>query len=214
MDKTEINEIVRKIIDYSRNIKEDLAAPKVWETYRDPFKVLISIIISIRTREEITIRVVENFFKKFKDVEDIKKADIDEITDSLKMVGLYNQKAKWIKEIAEKWDYRKICDKKFLENLPGVGKKVRNVYLIIVCNENCIAVDSNVHRIVNRIGIVNTKSFEETEMALYDLIDKKYWKDLNFNFVKFGRHICKPKKPLCETCVVKEYCKYYKNKMK
>jgi len=214
MDKTKVNEIIERIIDYSKNINENLAAPKVWEEFRDPFKVLISIIISIRTREEITIKVVEDFFKKFRDIEDIKKASIEEIANSLKMVGLYNQKARWIKEIAEKWDYEKICDKEFLEKLPGVGRKVRNVYLIIVCNEDCIAVDSNVHRIVNRIGIVNTKSFEETEIALYDLVDKKYWKELNFSFVKFGRNICKPNKPLCETCIVKEYCKYYKNKMK
>jgi len=214
MDKTEVNEIVEKIINYSKDIKEDLAAPKVWEEYKDPFKVLISIIISIRTREEITIKTVDEFFKRFKDIEDVKKASIEEIASYLKRVGLYNQKARWIKEIAERWDYKKACDEEFIQSLPGVGRKVRNVYLIIVCDKDYIAVDSNVHRVLNRIGIVNTKNFEETEKALYDLIDKKYWKELNFSLVKFGRSICKPKKPLCEICIIKENCKYYKNKIK
>ncbi|RDD52483.1 endonuclease III [Nanoarchaeota archaeon NZ13-N] len=214
MDKAEIDEIIEKIIDYSKNIEEDLAAPEVWEELKDPFKVLISVIISIRTREEVTIKAVRDFFKKFKDIEDIKKASMGEIANSLKMVGLNNQKARWIKEIAEKWDYKKICDEEFLQKLPGVGRKVRNVYLIIVCNRDYIAVDSNVHRIVNRIGIVNTKRFEETERALYNIIDKKYWRELNFNFVKFGRKICKPINPRCDICIIKNKCLYYKNKEK
>jgi len=214
MDKTKANDIVRKIIEYSENIKEDLASPKVWETYHDPFKVLISIIISIRTREEVTVRVVEEFFRKFKNIEDIKNASIEDIANSLKSVGLYNQKAKWIKEIAEKWIYEKCCDEEFIKSLPGVGNKVKNVYLILVCNGDYIAVDANVHRIVNRIGIVNTKRFEETEKALYEIIDKEYWKILNFSLVKFGRNICKPKNPLCNICIVKEDCEYYKNKIR
>ena len=212
MDKTEVNKIIERIIEYSNSIDEDLAARKIWESHRDPFKVLISILISIRTREEITIKVANDFFKKFNTIEDIKNSSEEYIAKCLKSVGLYHQKAKWIKEIAKKWDYNKACDKEFIESLPGVGRKVRNVYLIIVCNEDCIAVDSNVHRIVNRIGIVNTKNPEETERELYKLIDKKYWKILNFSLVKFGRRICKPRKPLCNICIVKNKCLYYKNK--
>lgn len=214
MDKTEINNIIYKIIEFSKQIEDKLAAIEIWEKYKDPFKVLITAIISIRVREETTIKVSEEFFKRFKNVEDIKNCSEDEIKKYLKNVGLYNQKAKWIKKIAEIWDYSKICDENYIRSLPGVGRKVGNVYLDIVCNKEYIAVDSNVHRILNRIGIINTKGFEETEKILYDILEKKYWKDINYYLIKFGRNICKSKKPLCSLCPIIEKCNYYKNKIK
>ncbi|MEM1895887.1 MAG: endonuclease III, partial [Nanopusillaceae archaeon] len=174
--------------------------------------VLITAIISIRVREETTIKVSEKFFNRFKTLEDIRNSSEDEIKEYLKNVGLYNQKAKWIKKIAEIWDYNKSCDEEYIRSLPGVGRKVANVYLNIVCNKNYIAVDSNVHRVLNRIGIVKTKNFEDTEKELYSLLDKEYWSLINYYLIKFGRNICKPLKPKCNICPIKEKCNYYKNK--
>ncbi|MEM4819181.1 MAG: endonuclease III [Nanopusillaceae archaeon] len=212
MDKTEINNIIKKIISFSDKIEDKLAAPEIWKNFKDPFKVLITAIISIRVREETTIKVSEKFFNRFKTLEDIRNSSEDEIKEYLKNVGLYNQKAKWIKKIAEIWDYNKSCDEEYIRSLPGVGRKVANVYLNIVCNKNYIAVDSNVHRVLNRIGIVKTKNFEDTEKELYSLLDKEYWSLINYYLIKFGRNICKPLKPKCNICPIKEKCNYYKNK--
>jgi endonuclease-3 len=194
------------------NISERLASPYIWEKYKDPFKVLITILLSIRVREEKTLEVSERLFSKFKSLENFKKASLEEIKDTIKDIGLYNNKAKWIKEIADLWDYNKYCDEEYIRSLPGVGRKVANVYLIIVCNKNYIAVDTHVHRIFNRIGIVKTKDPEETEKELYKIIPEKYWRNINFAFVIFGRNICKPINPKCNICKIKEYCKYYKGK--
>ncbi|MEM4571476.1 MAG: endonuclease III, partial [Nanopusillaceae archaeon] len=193
-------------------IKDNLAAPEIWENFQDPLKVLIAAIISIRVREETTIKVSKEFFKRFKNLEDIKNSSEEEIKKYLKNVGLYNQKTKWIKKIAEIWNYEKSCDEEFIRSLPGVGRKVANVYLSIVCNRNYIAVDSNVHRVLNRIGIVKTKNFEDTEKNLYSLLDEKYWNKINYYLIKFGRNVCKPLKPKCEFCPVNKKCNYYKNK--
>ena len=210
MDK--VNEIIQLMIKTleKNNIKEELASPYIWEKYKDPLKVLITIIISVRTKEEKTFEVSERFFNKFKSLDDIRSAKIDEIKEVLRDIGLYNQKAKWIKEIADLWDYSRQCDEEFIRKLPGVGRKVANVYLSIVCNKEYIAVDSHVHRISNRIGIVSTKKPEQTEIELYKVISKDYWRDINRLFVIFGRNICKPINPKCEICEVKKLCKYYK----
>lgn len=212
MDKTKINNIIKELVEFSRKIKDPLAAPIIWKKYKDPLKVIITAIISIRVREETTIRVSKKFFKRFKNIEDLKNSSEEEIKKYLKGVGLYNQKAKWIKKISEIWDYNKMCDEDFIRSLPGVGRKVANVYLNIVCKKNYIAVDSNVHRILNRIGIVKTKNFEETEKILYDILEKNYWNKINYSLIKFGRNICKPRNPKCLECPIKENCNYYKNK--
>ncbi|BBL45461.1 G/T mismatches repair enzyme [Nanobdella aerobiophila] len=189
-------------------INEILASPYIWEKYKDSFKVLITILLSIRLREEKTLEVSKRLFNIYKDIESIKKASLEDIKNTIKDIGLYNNKAKWIKEIAELWDYNKQCDEDFIRSLPGIGRKIANVYFIIVCNKNYIAVDTHVHRIFNRIGIVNTKNPEKTEEELYKIIPEKYWKDINFKFVLFGRNICKPVNPRCIICNVRIYCNY------
>jgi len=208
-----IKEIIKGIEETLRenNINEKLASPYIWEKYKDPFKVLITILLSIRVREEKTLEVSERLFNKYNKLEDIRNASLEEIKDTIRDIGLYNNKAKWIKEIAEKWDYNKYYDEEYIRSLPGVGRKIANVYLIIVCNKNYIAVDTHVHRISNRIGIVKTKNPEETEMELYKVIPEEYYNKINFLFVLFGRNICKPINPKCNICKINKYCKYYKS---
>ncbi len=204
-----VNDIINILLNL--DIKDILATEEVWKKYKDPFRLLITIIISIRVREEKTIEVSERLFSKYRAIEDIKNSSIDEIRDTIKDIGLFNQKAKWIKYIAEVWDYNKICDEEFIRSLPGVGRKVANLYLSVVCNKDYIAVDTHVHRILNRLGIINTRNHEETEKELYKILDKSYWKLINFKLVRFGRNICKPRDPKCEICPLNNYCKYYKN---
>ena len=207
-------EIISLMVNSVKGIKDMLAVPYVFDTYKDPFKVLIATIISIRVREEKTIEVCNRLFSVYKTVDDFKRADKVNIESLLKDIGLYRQKAKWIKEIASVWDYNKQCDENFIRSLPGVGRKVANVYLSLVCNKDYIAVDTHVHRIFNRLGLVKTSSPEDTEEELYKIFPKKYWKEINRIGVLFGRNICKPKNPRCDICSLNSICNYYRSNVK
>ncbi len=216
LSSREIEEILLKMRKATRDFEEKLAAPFIWEEYKDPFKVLIAIILSIRTQEKNTIRASKNLFEKFPDPGDIVNASDKEIEEAIKNVGLYKQKAKWIKEVARYYiEHRSLPkNRDELMKLPGVGRKVANVYLNIVHNENVIAVDTHVHRVSNRLGLVSTKNPEKTEIELYKVIPQKYWRDINELFIKFGKTICRPSNPSCDICPLKEYCKYYQDTVK
>lgn len=202
--------IEKQLLDFSID-KEILATPYIWEKYKDPLKVLITIIFSIRVREEVTIKISEKFFEKYKNLDDIRKASLEEIENEIRMIGLYKNKARWIKEISNIWDYNKCCDEDFIRSLPGVGRKVANLYLSVVCNKDYIAVDTHVHRVLNRIGVIDTKDPNETEEELYNILPKEYYSKINFILVRFGRNVCKPINPKCELCYIKDLCKYYKS---
>ena len=212
-----INEILRILKKETEKYNEILVSDYVWKKYRDPLKVLIAIVLSIRSKEENTLKSCENLFSKIKTPEDLLNIPEDQVISLIKPCGLPKQKARWIKEIAKYYidnHYKLPKNTNELIKLPGVGRKVANVYLSVVYGENVIAVDTHVHRIFNRLGIVSTKTPEETEKELYKIIPKRWWKNINKIFVKFGRNVCLPRNPKCEICPIKNKCKYYllKNK--
>jgi len=96
--------------------------------------------------------------------------------------------------------------------LPGVGRKTANCVLVYAFEKPAIPVDIHVHRISNRLGLVETKNPEETEQELMNKIKKKYWIEINDTFVMYGQNICKPISPMCNVCKIKKNCKYYKTK--
>ena len=180
----------------------------------DPFKILIGTILSSRTRDENTTHALAKLFKKYKGVKEISEANIDDIKEEISSVGFYNIKASRIKEVAN------IIESKFhgqvpdnteeLLKLPGVGRKTANCVLVYAFQKSAIPVDTHVHRICNRLGIVNTKSPEETEEELSMSVAKKHWIRLNSAFVRYGQNICLPLKPKCNYCNLRHICKYYK----
>jgi endonuclease-3 len=180
----------------------------------DPYVVLTATILSHRTKDEITEKVVIDFIKKYPNVNELAKADIKELENVIKKVGFYRNKAKTLiklaKVLVEKYNGKIPDDINELLSLPGVGRKTANCVLVYAYKKPAIPVDTHVHRIMNRLGIVETKTPEETEFALMEKIDKKYWLDINETFIRFGKSICKPIKPLCNICVLKTICKYYK----
>jgi endonuclease-3 len=99
-----------------------------------------------------------------------------------------------------------------LLDLPGVGRKTANCVLVYAFDKPAIPVDIHVHRISNRLGLVDTKNPEETEQELMKKVPKKYWIDINDTFVMYGQNICKPISPMCDVCKIKKNCKYYKTK--
>jgi endonuclease-3 len=184
------------------------------EEGNDPFKILIGTIISARTKDEYSKIAIRNLFSNFKNIEGIANAKVDDIANVIKVAGFYKVKAKRIKEVAriihEEYNDQVPNDIEELLKLPGVGRKTANCVLVYAFNEHAIPVDTHVHRIANRLGLVNTNKPEETENELKRIIDKRYWKYINDRFVMFGQNICKPIKPRCNECLLRDICKYYK----
>ncbi|MEO0280333.1 MAG: endonuclease III [candidate division WOR-3 bacterium] len=198
-----------KIEEYSKNLKVPLVTLIALKR-RSDFSTLISAILSSRTKDEVTGRVMENFLKRVKDFNDLKKLKIKEIEKLIYPVGFYKVKAKILKrlskEIIKKYG-GKIPDKfEELVKLPGVGRKVANLILIEIFKKDEICVDTHVHRISNRLGWVNTKKREETEKKLKEIFPREYWSRINRTLVSFGQGVCKPLKPLCGICPVEPFC--------
>jgi len=181
-----------------------------------PFSILIGTILSARTKDENTAKVVRKLFARYKSVSALANAKIKDVEKTIRSIGFYHVKAKRIVEVASiinsqykgnvPDDFEKLID------LPGVGRKTANCVLVYAFEKPAIPVDVHVHRISNRLGLVETKTPEETEFALMKKIPKKFWLDLNETFVMYGQNICKPISPMCNICKIKKNCKYYKTK--
>jgi len=181
-----------------------------------PFSILIGTILSARTKDESTARISKELFKRYKTAKQLANAKTKDVEKIIKSIGFYHVKARRIIEVS------KIIDSKYkgkvpddLENLvelPGVGRKTANCVLVYAYDKPAIPVDIHVHRISNRLGLVDTKTPEETEFELMKKIPKKFWLEINDTFVMYGQNICKPISPMCDVCKIKNSCKYYKTK--
>ena len=181
----------------------------------DPYKILIGTILSARTRDETTTNVIKMLFSKFKNPEELSRANLKEIKELIQKIGFYNVKAARIKEVSkilvDKYNSKVPPNLEDLLSFPGVGRKTANCVLVYGFRKPAIPVDVHVHRISNRIGIVNTKKPEDTEIVLQKSIDRKHWIAVNETFVVFGQNICLPIKPKCNACRLTILCKYYEN---
>ncbi len=181
---------------------------------QDPFKILIATVLSHRTKDEVTSKASERLFAEYPDVESLSKGNLRKISRLIKPVGFYNTKARRVKEIARIL-HAKYSDKvpesmEELLSLPAVGRKTANCVLVYAFQTPAIPVDTHVHRISNRLGLVETKMPDETETALTATVDRRYWLEINDLFVRFGQTICKPIGPRCGICSLKNECKYYR----
>ncbi|MEE9512045.1 MAG: endonuclease III [Nitrosopumilaceae archaeon] len=181
-----------------------------------PFSILIGTILSARTKDENTAKVVKKLFSKYKSPQELAKAKIKNVEKIIKSIGFYHVKSKRIIDVASiiSSQYKGNVPNDFEEllKLPGVGRKTANCVLVYAFDNPAIPVDTHVHRISNRLGLVQTKTPEETEFALMKKIPKKHWLEINDTFVMYGQNICKPISPMCDVCKIKNICKYYKAK--
>jgi len=181
-----------------------------------PFSILIGTILSARTKDENTTKVVKKLFSRYKTPQALAKAKVRDVERLIKSIGFYHVKTKRIIQVASIIDsqYKGKVPENFekLIELPGVGRKTANCVLVYAFDTPAIPVDTHVHRISNRLGLVDTKMPEETEMELRKKIPKKYWLQINDTFVMFGQNICKPISPMCDICKIKTKCNYYKSK--
>ena len=179
----------------------------------DPFRILISTILSARSRDEVTYPLCEELFKKYPTARKLSGAKTSDVEKMIKKIGFYRQKTKYIINTAKKIvELKKVpSDIDELVKLPGVGRKVAGCVMVYAHGKDAIPVDTHVHRISNRLGLVKTKYPEQTEQELMKLTPKKYWQYVNDLFVGYGKTTCKPITPQCYRCKVLKYCEF-KNK--
>ncbi len=176
----------------------------------DPFKTLICALISTRTKDEVTAKVCEKLLKRVQSPQDLLNIPLKELEDLLYPVGFYKTKARHLKELAkdllDRFQGEVPKDLKDLLSLKGVGRKVANLVLADGYGIPAICVDTHVHRITNRWGLIKTKTPYETERALMEILPKDLWSEINRLLVAFGQRICTPVNPKCYECPISQYC--------
>jgi endonuclease-3 len=182
-------------------------------TNTDPYVVLITTILSQRSKDENTEKASNQLFQDGWDVYEVAKKDPEELYDKIKPSGMYRQKAKNIVEtskvLIKEYQGKVPPDIEKLTQLPGVGRKTANIVLWISFGIPAMAVDTHVHRIANRLGWINTKTPEKSEYALMEILPSRLWGPINGSMVEFGKAICKPRTPLCSLCPINRSCQYY-----
>ena len=206
-------ERIRKIVEILREEKKKWNVPIVTlmsQTGSDPFKILVATVLSLRTKDEVTAKAAERLFQVADTPEKLLKLEEDEIASLIYPVGFYRRKARNLKEIAkiliEKYGGKVPDDLEELLKLPGVGRKTANLVITLGYRKPGICVDTHVHRIMNRLGYVKTKTPEETEFALREKLPREFWIEINDLLVSLGQHICHPTSPKCSQCPVEPYC--------
>jgi len=179
--------------------------PVVEEVGGDYFRVLISAMLSARTRDEVTDKVCRKLFEKVKNFKDFEKLSLREIERLIYGVGFYKNKARYLKRLSKLKEVPNSFEE--LMKINGVGRKVANLVLSVGFGKDVVCVDTHVHRITNRWGFVKTKNVYETELELMKRLDRKYWKKINRLLVAYGQNVCKPVRPLCSECKIQSYCK-------
>ena len=211
------DESIHQVIKILRKEVAMLREPAVTQVsrQRDPYKVLVSCIISLRTKDEVTRESSKRLFEAADNPDEMSALSLHGIEKLIYPAGFYRVKANNIREISRILlaDYGGQVPDEIDEllKLPGVGRKTANLVVSMGFGKPGICVDTHVHRISNRLGFVQTTTPDQTEDALREKLDKKYWLDINNLMVRFGQDICRPVGPKCSICELKRYCDYYKS---
>ena len=207
------NKNIDQVIKILRQEMKDLPDPSVTlvgKRWKSPFLVLISCILSLRTKDETTLPASERLFQLAETPERMVKLRASQIEKAVYPVGFYKTKARNIlgicRDIIQQFDGKVPDDIDTLMTMKGVGRKTANLVLTEGFGIPAMCVDTHVHRISNRFGYILTKTPEETEFALRKKLPKKHWMDYNALLVTWGQNRCRPISPVCSQCGVKKYC--------
>lgn len=177
---------------------------------RDPYRVLISTLLSLRTKDETTRRAAERLLAKAPGPDELLKLRESRIRALIYPVGFYKTKARVLKEVSRRivgeYGGKVPDDLDTLLTLKGVGRKTANLVVTLGYGKPGICVDTHVHRIANRLGYVRTKNPEETEFALREKLPPRYWIPINDCLVAYGQNLCRPVSPFCSRCRLAPYC--------
>jgi endonuclease-3 len=190
------------------------ALAKITAETEDPFRVLVGTILSQRTRDEMTEKATDQLFAKYADAPALAEADTADVERHIRPVGFYHQKAPQIQRVSrilvERYGGRVPSTYEELMELPQVGSKTANCVLVYGFGIPRIPVDTHVHRVSNRLGLVTEKTPEKTEAALMAVVPRRYWLAVNELFIEFGKEICRPIGPRCEVCSFRSFCRHYR----
>ncbi len=209
LDNKQIAEVIKRLKIAMKDLP-DPSVTLVGKKYNSPFLVLISCLLSLRTKDTTTLPICEKLFPKVSTIEGFLKLSPQEIEKHIYPVGFYKTKARTIlgicRDLKERFNSQVPDDLDQLLTLKGVGRKTANLVLTEGFGKLGICVDTHVHRISNRLGYVRTKDPNETEFALRDKLPTQYWIEYNALLVTWGQNVCKPVSPLCTTCPVNKMC--------
>ncbi|MBD3369124.1 endonuclease III [Candidatus Fermentibacteria bacterium] len=188
----------------------ELGVPEPVRSGRDPFRVLVSTVVSLRTRDAVTARVAPQVLDLAPDPGSMARVDPERLSKVLRPAGFYRRKAGQLialaREVERRFEGRVPDDLEDLLSLPGVGRKTANYVLGMAFGVPSICVDVHVHRVSNRLGLVQTSTPERTEAALEELFPPRIWSSINHVMVRFGQRVCRPVGPLCGECSFGEWC--------
>jgi endonuclease-3 len=209
MDDRHMAEIIR-LLEQELVKRELPIVTRLAEEHRDPFEILISTLLSLRTKDEVTAAATERLFLLASTPAEMLRLSEAAIQRAIYPVGFYRNKAETIRhvcrELIERFQSRVPDSIEELLTLKGVGRKTANLVVSLGFNGAGLCVDTHVHRISNRIGYVRTKNPEETEFALRAKLPPEHWSRYNTLLVAFGRNTCRPISPLCSHCPVETFC--------
>jgi endonuclease III len=209
MEENKINDVV-KILRKELAIGQMPIVSHLAKDQHDPFVVLISTLLSLRTKDEVTAVATERLLALAKTPAEMLKIPLTKIAKTIYPVGFYHVKARTIhsvcRDLIKRFNSKVPDDLDELLSIKGVGRKTANLVVSLAYGKEGICVDTHVHRISNRLGYVQTKTPEETEFALRAKLPRKHWIIYNTIMVAFGRKTCKPISPLCSLCPVYQYC--------
>ncbi|HXX53130.1 MAG TPA: endonuclease III [Thermodesulfovibrionales bacterium] len=204
---------ISKVMPILERQVESLGTPwldKLSSREGNPFTILISCLLSLRTQDRITEQASLRLYKIAKTPSDMAKLSVKTIEKAIYPVGFYRVKAKRIKDISlvlfKEHDSEVPSNIDSLLKLKGVGRKTANLVLTLGYEKPGICVDTHVHRIFNRLDFVSTRTPRDTEFALRRKLPRPYWKRINGLLVAFGQNICKPISPFCSRCALNKYC--------
>ncbi len=190
------------------------ALARITAETEDPFQVLIGTILSQRTRDEMTEVATAQLFARYPDAAALAAADTADVERRIHPVGFYRQKAPQIQKVSrilvERYRGRVPSTYEELMDLPQVGSKTANCVLVYGFGIPRIPVDTHVHRVSNRLGLVEAKTPEKTEAALMAVVPRRYWLAVNELFIEFGKDVCLPIRPRCEACSFRPFCAYFR----
>jgi endonuclease III len=179
-------------------------------TNREPFKVLICCLLSLRSRDVITMPACTRLFREADTPEEIIDMPKEKLVELIYPVKFYYHKADVLKEVSqellERFDGQVPDEVEVLDTIKGVGRKTANLVVSLGYGKPAICVDTHVHRICNRLGYVKTRTPDETEQVLRQKLPLRYWNMINRVMVRHGQEICRPLTPLCPECPVNAYC--------
>lgn len=210
MRQEQIHAAIRIVKQEIRRWQEPVGGVIARESNRDPFLILISCLLSLRTKDKTTDEASHRLFALARTPAAMLKLPLKKIERAIYPVGFYRTKAKSIHQICDRLldAYGGIVPDSIdeLVTLPGVGRKTANLVVTVGYGKPGICVDIHVHRISNRWGYIKTKTPEESEQALRDTLPKRYWITFNDLLVPYGQNLCQPVSPFCSTCKLTAYC--------